>query len=85
METRDLLTIPQVAKVLGLSRIAVYKKVKAGEIQAQRYGRVYLIPASYIKNLTGKALSQEAKAEIEKAVRKTVNEYGEVLKMLGKE
>lgn len=32
----------------------------------------------------GKPLTNEEKKAIEKAVRKTVREYGEVLKMLGK-
>jgi hypothetical protein len=36
-------------------------------------------------SILGKTLSEEDKREIDAAVKKTVNEYGEVLKLLGKE
>jgi excisionase family DNA binding protein len=38
------LTIPQVAKILGISRIAVYKRVKKGQIKATKIGRNYAVP-----------------------------------------
>ena len=34
---------------------------------------------------TGKFLDKKAKARIEKAVKKVVHEYGETLRLLGKE
>lgn len=75
-------TIPELAKLLGLSRIAVFKKVKKGEIKAIRIGRTYAIP---IIEITGKTLEDKDKKEIDSAVKKTVKEYGEVLKLLGRE
>lgn len=77
-------TIPQLAKFLGLSRIAVYNKVKKGEIEAIKIGRNYAIPKKYIDDIVGEKLSAKRKEEIDKAVKKTVTEYGEVLKLLGK-
>ena len=81
----DYITIPQLAKILGLSRVAVYKKVKKGEIPSKKAGRLYLISYDYVRKITGAELDAAAKREIEKAVHKTVREYGEVLKMLGDE
>ena len=39
----DFYTIPQLAKKMGISRIAVYKKVKAGKIKAFKIGRIYAV------------------------------------------
>jgi len=74
------ISIPELAKALGISRIAVYKKVKKGEIEAIRIGRNYAIS---IKEITGRELKAKDKAEIDKAVKRTVKEYGETLKLLG--
>ena len=40
---KDFLTTTEVSKVLGISRIAVFKKIKSGEIKAQKNGRNYII------------------------------------------
>lgn len=79
------ITIPALAKMLGLSRIAVFKKVKNGQIRAIRIGRNYAIPAKYLDTILGKVLSSRDKTEIDAAVKRTVREYGEVLKLLGRE
>ena len=79
------ITIPELAKVLGLSRIAVYKRVKNGQINATRIGRNYYIPKKHIDFILGNKLSENDKKEIDIAVKKTITEYGEVLKLLGKE
>ena len=43
MPKEGYITIPQLAKRLGLSRIAIYKRVKKGEIPATKIGRMYVI------------------------------------------
>lgn len=85
MDKTKYVSIAQLAKFLGISRIAVYKKVKKGQIKAIKIGRNYAIPARYITEIFGKDLKPKEKAEIDKAVKRTVKEYGEVLKLLGKE
>ena len=79
------ISIPELAKLLGLSRIAVFKKVKSGEIPAVKIGRNYAISYHYIDNILGRTLNVANKREIDKAVKKTVAEYGEVLRLLGRE
>lgn len=78
-------TIPQLAKILGLSRIAVFKKVKQGEIKAVRIGKNYAIPRRGLEIILGEALAEADKKEIESAVKKAIAEYGETLKLLGRE
>ena len=79
------LSISEVAKILGISRIAVYKKVKKGQIKAIRVGRAYAIAQDELVDIEGKPLSEEDKRIIKQAVKKTVKEYGEVLRLLGSE
>lgn len=82
---KQYLSIPEAAKLLGVSRIAVYKKVKKGQIKAAKIGRNFAIPRETLSCLLGHALSDKEKREIEKGVRRTVREYGETLKLLGRE
>jgi excisionase family DNA binding protein len=85
MDINEYLSISQFAKILGVSRIAIYKKIKKGQIQAIRIGRSFAIPKKYLTDITGKTLSEKDKKIIDEAVRKTFKEYGEVLKLLGRE
>jgi excisionase family DNA binding protein len=85
MENNKYITIPQMAKILGMSRIAVYKKVKKGDIDAIKIGRNFAIPKKSVANILGKDLRDKDKKEIDKAVKKTLEEYGGVLKRLGRE
>lgn len=85
MKNKELISIAQVAKLLGISRIAVYKKVKKGQIEAIRVGKAYAIPVSNLGNILATSLTEKQKTQIEEAVAKTVREYGETLKLLGRE
>lgn len=85
MVKNEYLSISQFAKILGVSRIAIYKKIKKGQIEAIRIGRGFAIPKKYLTDITGKTLSEKDKKIIDEAVRKTFKEYGEVLKLLGRE
>jgi len=85
MVKRRHITIPQLAEMLGLSRIAVYRKVKKGQIPATKVGRCYVISDRYINSILGKQVSSKDKGRIEAAVRKMVQEYGDVLKWRSKE
>ncbi len=89
MEKKEYFSIAQVAKILKISRIAVYKKVKKGQLPAIRIGKIYAIPRESIlrkiRRIQGHSLRPEEKDKIKMAVDKTLQEYGEVLKKLGAE
>ena len=85
MKDKKYYSTTEVAEILGISRIAVYQKIQNGQIRAEKYGHDFLIPKSELESILGVKLDSEDKKEIEKAVKKTVEEYGETLKMLGKE
>jgi len=85
MKKTEYITIPQLAKMLGISRIAVYRKVRAGQIKAVRIGRTFAIPRSYVLGVLGRELSPDDKKQIDAAVSRTVKEYGEMLRLLARE
>ncbi|QAT16238.1 hypothetical protein BU251_00040 [Candidatus Velamenicoccus archaeovorus] len=89
MEEKEYFSIAQAAKILKISRIAVYKKVKKGQLPAIRIGKIYAVPKEDIirkvRGIKGRSLKPEEKAKIKMAVNKTLREYGDVLKRLGEE
>lgn len=85
MTNNKFITIPELAKLLGVSRIAVYHRVKKGQIPAIKIGRTYVITDQTIATILGKEVTGKGKQRIDAAVDKTVREYGDVLKQLGKE
>ena len=82
-------SITELAKMLGISRVAVFKKIKKGQIPADKIGRSYAISMERIKDIMGGAdsgiLTEEKKEKIKEAVEKVVREYVEALRLLGKE
>ena len=77
-----LLSVQEVADILGISRIAVFNKIKKGEIPAQKVGKAYVISRDELTFIKDKEVSEGQKSVIEKAVNKTVSDYGETSKLL---
>ena len=83
------ISVIELAKILGISRVAVFNRIKRGQIPAEKIGRSYAISMEdvneIIQGTNSKILTEEQKEIIKKAVEKTVKEYGETLRLLGKE
>lgn len=82
---KEFYSVPEVAKILGVSRIAIFKKIKKGEIKAERIGRNYAIESSELAHIFGKKISAQDKKELDKAIRKVFKDYSETLRLLGNE
>lgn len=80
---KNFISTTELAKLLGISRIAVYKKIKRGTIKAVKVGRNFVLEKKDLYGILGKELTGEQKSEVDRAVRKIVKEYGETLRMLG--
>lgn len=80
---KEFYSVPEVAKILGVSRIAIFRRIKKGEIQAERIGRNYAIESSELARIFGKKISTEDKKELDKAIRRVFKDYGETLRLLG--
>lgn len=85
MENKNFYSTTELAKILGISRIAVFQKIQKGKIKATKVGRNFIIPKKELEFILGKTLSPTDKKQIDKAVEKTVKEYGETLRLLGVE
>ncbi len=81
----EFLSTSQVAKILNVSRIAVFKKIKNGEIKAEKIGRNYVIQKDEVSKALGLVIGEKTKKEIDEIIKKGIKDYGEVFKKLGKE
>lgn len=83
MQNKEYYSTIEAAKLLGVSRITVFKWIGKLKLKAKKIGRNYAIShdalAPFLKK---KQLTDEAKSTIDKAIKKTVKEYGETLKLL---
>jgi excisionase family DNA binding protein len=85
MARNKYITIAELADLLGVSHVAVWKRIKKGQIKAERIGRIYVITDKEVAHILGKKPTAKDRGQIEKAVKKAVKEYGEVLRKLGEE
>jgi excisionase family DNA binding protein len=85
MKQSKYMSVPQLAKILGVSRVTVYKWVRDGVIPAAKVGRTYVITDKTVNEIIGRSVSPSGERQIEQAVRKAVQEYGDVLRRLAKE
>lgn len=85
VENKKYLTTAELAKLLNVSRVAVFKKIKSGKIKGFKIGRNYVIPVEEFMVAVGTFISEDKKGEIREVVKKAVSEYGETLKLLGQE
>jgi len=82
---KRFLSTSELADILGISRVAVYKKIKKGQIKAQKVAGNYLIDKEDLGGILDEELTEDEKNEIEKIVDKVVEDYGETLKLLSQE
>jgi excisionase family DNA binding protein len=85
MNQKEFLSIKEVSDLLGISRIAVFRRVKLGQIKAQKIGRNFAINKSELSNILGESLSIEEKRSLKEGVKKTIKDFSETLEKLGKE
>ena len=82
---QGFLSTAEAAKMLGVSRIAIFKKIQSQDIKAKKFGRNYAIAEAEITKLLDKTLDEKRKNEVRTAVRRVVKDYGETLRLLGAE
>ena len=82
---RRYLTTTELAKMLGMSRIAVFKRIQSGKLRAERVGRAYRIRRADLPSILGATIAPARRRMLDAAVGRVVREYGETLKLLGRE
>lgn len=81
----QFLSTIELAKILGVSRVTVFHGIKKGKIKAERSGRNFIINRSNLPEILKQVVGEKDRKQIEKAVKKTVTDYKETLRLLGKE
>jgi excisionase family DNA binding protein len=84
-EFKDFFSTAEAAKILRISRVAVFKRITSGEMIAVKVGRNYIISKEEIAKALGLVLGEKSKEKIDKTVRKAMKQYGETFRKLGKE
>lgn len=85
MENKKFLSTAELAKLLGVSRVTIFKKIKTGQIKAQKIGRNFIIDNKELPKTLETVVSNKQKQAISQAVKKAVKQYGETFRLLGKE
>lgn len=84
MTIKKYMSTAEAAKILGISTVAIFKKIKSGTLPARKIGRNYAIDPEDLGLKEGK-LNKKTEKQISDAVKRVVSEYGEALKKLGRE
>ena len=85
IENQKLFSTQEVANLLGISRVAVFNKIKNGKIKAEKVGRNYVITANSLSEIFGGNLSDVTKNSISSSVDKVIDDYGDTIRLLGNE
>ena len=78
-------TVPQLAKILNISRSTVFKWVQSGKIQASKVGGTWIIDDPDLAAVLEGEITEKQKQEIQVVVSKAIQQYGELFKRLSKE
>lgn len=81
----DFISTSEAAKILGVSRIAVFKKIKSAKIPAIKIGRNFAIRKKDVLKAIGELLTNGQKRKIDGVVEKATKQYGEAFARLGRE
>lgn len=83
--TKKYYSTSEVARILHISRISVFNRIRKSKLKAEKIGRNYIVSHESLLEALGKSIGQEKKESIEKALDKALEEYEEVFRKLGRE
>ncbi len=85
MKNNDFVSVAELAKILGMTRMGVFKRIKSGKLKAEKIGRSYFIDRKDLPEVLGTIVGDKEKKDINEAVAKAVKQYGETFRLLGQE
>lgn len=81
---KEFLSVAEAAKLLGISRMHVVRRIRKGEIEVIRVGRAYAIDRNQLGGIF-RRISEKERGEVKRAVEKVLSKYGDVIRKLGAE
>lgn len=85
MNYKNLISTTELAKILGISRVTVFKRIKSGKLKATKIGRSFYVARKDLPEVLGVVVGEKGKKDINDAVTKAVKQYGETFRLLGQE
>lgn len=82
---QEFYSTTEVARILNISRISVFRQVKLGKIKATKIGRNFIISHNDLLEALGKSVGNTRKEEIERAIDKAMKDYGGTFRRLSRE
>ena len=82
---KEYYTVPEIADILNVSRISIYRKVKKGEIRATMVGKTYIVHSKDLAEILGRKITRKEQELVDSAVKMSIKEYGKVFKLLAQE
>ena len=70
---KDFFSVSETAKILGISRIAVLKKITKEQVRATKVGRNYIITKDEVLRELGTVLGETSRENIDRIVKKPLN------------
>jgi excisionase family DNA binding protein len=83
--TKKIYSVKEVAELMGVSRITVFRWIKSGKVKADMVAGSYIIRADDLPHHLLGGLSEEKKETIRKVVTQAIEEYGETFRALARE
>ena len=84
MNKKEYISTSQAAKLLGVSRISIFNRIKNGQIKAEKIGRNYIIDKNSLGGIF-KNISLSEEKEVKHAMDRVLTEFAPALRRLGKE
>jgi excisionase family DNA binding protein len=57
IENPEFLTVAEVAALLRVSNMKIYRMIQTGDLAAMQFGKLYRVPAAAVRPLLGYAVS----------------------------
>lgn len=83
--TKKIYSLKEVADLLGVSRVTVFRWVKSGRLPATKIGNSYVVSVEDLPHHLLGGISEEKKEHIRHAVSRALDEYGETFRALARE
>lgn len=83
--TKKAFSVKEVADLLGIDRVTVFRWIKSGKQKATKVGKAYVISIDDLPHHLLGSLSEDKKEQIKEAVTLALKEYGETFRALAKE
>jgi excisionase family DNA binding protein len=83
--TKKMYSVKEVADLLGVSRVTVFRWIKSGKLKATMVGGAFVVSVEDLPHHLLGGLSEDRKIEIKTAVTRALKEYGETFHALALE